>query len=81
MQFQTTDEGELPIWYLPDEFGMRIGHNFESNCRMIPFYYFFDNMAYSLLFPVQDISDRGKLEEYDYSIVTYLTNLFYYLSY
>lgn len=53
------DEGDLPIWYLPDELGIHVAHDLVPNTRMIPFFYVFDNTAYSLLFPIHNVSNKG----------------------
>ncbi|KAL3100467.1 hypothetical protein niasHT_021914 [Heterodera trifolii] len=51
------DEHQIPIWYVMDEFGVRIGHSLQPNVKMASFLDLSENMAYSLLFPVQNISE------------------------
>uniref|UniRef100_A0A8R1XSP1 Tubulin--tyrosine ligase-like protein 12 SET-like domain-containing protein n=1 Tax=Onchocerca volvulus TaxID=6282 RepID=A0A8R1XSP1_ONCVO len=49
------DECDMPLWYMPDEFGVRIGHSNMPNCRMVPIFHTPENIAYDLLFPVQNV--------------------------
>jgi hypothetical protein len=54
------DESDMPIWFLMDEFGLKINHSRDPNMRVIPFFNQFDRLAYNLLFPVKDIKAEGK---------------------
>ncbi|KAM3719857.1 Tubulin--tyrosine ligase-like protein [Dirofilaria immitis] len=49
------EECDMPLWYMPDEFGVRIGHSHIPNCRMVPIFHTPENIAYNLLFPIQNI--------------------------
>ncbi|VIO93236.1 protein KIAA0153, putative [Brugia malayi] len=49
------DECDMPLWYMPDEFGVRIGHSHLPNCRMVPIFHMPENIAYNLLFPIQNV--------------------------
>ncbi|KAL3994111.1 Tubulin-tyrosine ligase family protein [Acanthocheilonema viteae] len=53
------DECDMPLWYMPDEFGVRIGHSHMPNCRMVPIFHMPENIAYNLLFPIQNVEIEG----------------------
>ncbi|MCP9261249.1 TTL12 [Dirofilaria immitis] len=42
------EECDMPLWYMPDEFGVRIGHSHIPNCRMVPIFHTPENIAYNL---------------------------------
>ncbi|XP_022647207.1 tubulin--tyrosine ligase-like protein 12 isoform X3 [Varroa jacobsoni] len=47
-------EDAVPIWYVMDELGSSISHSREPNFRLVPFYYHPRQVAYSLLFPIEN---------------------------
>lgn len=51
----------MPLWYMPDEFGVRIGHSHMPNCRMVPIFHMPENITYNLLFPIQNIEVEGNV--------------------
>lgn len=54
-------EESLPLWYVNDEVGSAVMHSFENNFRMIPFIHLPDQVTYSLLFPIKDVSEGEQI--------------------
>ncbi|XP_063784997.1 tubulin--tyrosine ligase-like protein 12 [Pseudophryne corroboree] len=50
-------EEKLPVWYIMDEFGSRIQHSDEATFHMAPFYYLPHQLAYTILWPLRDMSN------------------------
>ncbi|XP_023210459.1 tubulin--tyrosine ligase-like protein 12 [Centruroides sculpturatus] len=42
-----------PIWYIMDEFGSRIQHCDDPSFRVVPFYYLFTGIIFSIMFPIK----------------------------
>lgn len=51
----------MPLWYMPDEFGVRVGHSQDPNCRIVPIFHTPQNLAYDLIFPIRDIKIDGEI--------------------
>nr|CAD7457551.1 unnamed protein product [Timema tahoe] len=49
-------ESRLPVWYIMDEFGSAIQHAEEPNFRVVPLIYLPEQIPYSLLFPIKNLS-------------------------
>ncbi|GAB1609214.1 tubulin--tyrosine ligase-like protein 12 [Argonauta hians] len=54
-------EGALPLWYIMDEFGSRIGHSNDPSFCVVPFYYVLHQMCYSVIFPLKDIQSDDEV--------------------
>lgn len=52
-------EEKVPVWYIMDEFGSRIQHSDEPTFATAPFYYIPHQLAYTILWPLRDISNGG----------------------
>lgn len=50
-------EDRLPYWYIMDEVGSAVWHSDIPNCRIVPFVYAKDQIAYSVMFLTQDIEE------------------------
>ncbi|XP_032444919.1 tubulin--tyrosine ligase-like protein 12 isoform X2 [Xiphophorus hellerii] len=59
-------EEKVPVWYIMDEFGSQVQHLDHPSCCMAPFFYMQGQLAYTLLWPLQDLQegagDRDKTE-------------------
>ncbi|CAG9530691.1 unnamed protein product [Cercopithifilaria johnstoni] len=65
------DECDTPLWYMPDEFGVRIGHSDMPNCRMVPIFHMPENVVYNLLFPIQNVGvEEAVTRDYVDTIIT-----------
>ncbi|XP_059833938.1 tubulin--tyrosine ligase-like protein 12 [Hypanus sabinus] len=53
---QGSAEEQVPIWYVMDEFGSQIQHSDEPTFQIVPFFYGMGQMAFSLLWPLQDLN-------------------------
>lgn len=57
----TKVEDKMPVWYVMDEFGARIQHSDSPNARVVPFLSLLDGSAYSVLFPIQDLTAQEEI--------------------
>lgn len=51
----------MPLWYVMDEFGVRIGHSTTPNCRVVPLLFVPQNVAYNVLFMTSKIDEDGRV--------------------
>ncbi|KAJ8402457.1 hypothetical protein AAFF_G00369460 [Aldrovandia affinis] len=63
---QGSAEEKVPVWYIMDEFGSQVQHSSQPTCCMAPFFYGPQQMAYSVLWPLQDL-ETGEEVTRDYS--------------
>jgi tubulin--tyrosine ligase-like protein 12 len=54
-----TDEEREPLWYIMDEFGSSIRHNDKPTMQCGIFYYIPTKTMYSILYPLQDLTNGG----------------------
>jgi tubulin--tyrosine ligase-like protein 12 len=54
-------EDSLPLWYVNDELGSAVIHSEDGNFRIIPFIHLPDQVTYSLLFPIKDVSENDQV--------------------
>lgn len=54
-------EDSLPLWYVMDELGSAILHSDDANFRIIPFIHTSDQVTYSLLFPIKDVTEGDQV--------------------
>ncbi|XP_008399781.1 tubulin--tyrosine ligase-like protein 12 [Poecilia reticulata] len=52
---QGSAEAKAPVWYIMDEFGSQVQHSDHPSCCMAPFFYMQGQLAYTLLWPLQDL--------------------------
>ncbi|KAM9845763.1 tubulin--tyrosine ligase-like protein 12 [Aulostomus maculatus] len=63
---QGSAEEKLPVWYIMDEFGSQVQHSDQPSCCMAPFFCVQDQLAYTLLWPLQDLQ-KGDEVTRDYA--------------
>ncbi|KAL6460293.1 hypothetical protein MHYP_G00320520 [Metynnis hypsauchen] len=63
---QGSAEEKVPVWYIMDEFGSQVQHSSQPSCCMAPFFFAPQQMAYSVLWPIQDL-DSGDEVTRDYA--------------
>ncbi|VDP09387.1 unnamed protein product [Heligmosomoides polygyrus] len=54
---QEVDEEGMPLWYIMDEFGVRIAHSDHPNVRVVPLFFIPHNAAYSVMLLTKEISE------------------------
>ncbi|XP_064613317.1 tubulin--tyrosine ligase-like protein 12 [Liolophura sinensis] len=54
--FLMGSEEAMPLWYIMDEFGSRIRHSDKPTFKAVPFYYVPSQLAFTLLWPLQDLN-------------------------
>ncbi|KAK6054794.1 hypothetical protein COOONC_07697, partial [Cooperia oncophora] len=55
------DEEGLPIWYIMDEFGVRISHSDTPNAKVVPLYFIPHNTTYSVVFLTKEVADGEEI--------------------
>lgn len=58
--FMQSAEEKVPVWYIMDEFGSQVQHSNHPSFCMAPFFYIQSQLAYTLLWPLQDLQEGGK---------------------
>lgn len=58
MMLQSAEE-KVPVWYIMDEFGSRVQHFSQPTCCLAPLFYSPQQIAYSVLWPLQDLEKGG----------------------
>ncbi|XP_018603634.1 tubulin--tyrosine ligase-like protein 12 [Scleropages formosus] len=65
---QGSAEEKVPVWYIMDEFGSQIQHSSQPTCCMAPFFFAPHQIAYSILWPLQDLGAGDEVtRDYAYS--------------
>ncbi|KAM4614805.1 tubulin--tyrosine ligase-like protein 12 [Polymixia lowei] len=59
-------EEKVPVWYIMDEFGSQVQHSDQPTCGMAPFFYVQGQLAYTVLWPLQDL-EQGDEVTRDYA--------------
>ncbi|KAM3587746.1 uncharacterized protein V6R79_013179 [Siganus canaliculatus] len=64
---QGSAEEKVPVWYIMDEFGSQVQHSDQPSCGMAPFFYFQGQLAYTVLWPLQDLQEGDEVtRDYTY---------------
>ncbi|TKS91012.1 Tubulin--tyrosine ligase-like protein 12 [Collichthys lucidus] len=64
---QGSAEEKVPVWYVMDEFGSQVQHCDQPTCGMAPFFYIQGQLAYSVLWPLQDMQEGDEVtRDYTY---------------
>ncbi|XP_034529608.1 tubulin--tyrosine ligase-like protein 12 isoform X1 [Notolabrus celidotus] len=63
---QGSAEQKVPVWYIMDEFGSQVQHSDRPTCSLAPFFYIQGQLAYSVLWPLQDLQEGDEVSR-DYA--------------
>lgn len=58
---QGSAEEKVPVWYIMDEFGSRLQHSSQPSCCMAPLFYGPQQIAYSVLWPLQNLENGDEV--------------------
>ncbi|KAF5894473.1 Tubulin--tyrosine ligase-like protein 12, partial [Clarias magur] len=58
---QGSAEEKVPVWYIMDEFGSHVQHSSRPSCCMAPLFYAPQQIAYSVLWPLQDLENGDEV--------------------
>lgn len=58
---QGSPEERVPVWYVMDEFGSQVQHSDRPSCALAPFFSMQTQLAYSVLWPLQDLQDGDEV--------------------
>uniref|UniRef100_A0A8C7Y1L2 Tubulin tyrosine ligase-like family, member 12 n=1 Tax=Oryzias sinensis TaxID=183150 RepID=A0A8C7Y1L2_9TELE len=54
-------EEKVPVWYIMDEFGSQVQHSDRPSCAMFPFFHIPSQVAYTILWPLQDLQEGDEV--------------------
>uniref|UniRef100_A0A3B1IF87 Tubulin tyrosine ligase-like family, member 12 n=2 Tax=Astyanax mexicanus TaxID=7994 RepID=A0A3B1IF87_ASTMX len=64
---QGSAEEKVPVWYIMDEFGSQVQHSSQPTCCMAPLFYAPQQIAYTVLWPLQDLENGDEVtRDYTY---------------
>ncbi|KAI4899274.1 hypothetical protein NFI96_020590 [Prochilodus magdalenae] len=73
---QGSAEEKVPVWYIMDEFGSQVQHSSQPSCCMAPLFHAPQQIAYSVLWPLQDLGHGDEVtRDYTYGEADSLTIL------